>query len=162
MPAPKSRWFWPLAALLLLADCGTKQLAVEELGVEHLPREVLGDAVRLTLTYNPGAAFSVSLGDYSRVVFSVLALVIVAVLVRLYRDAEAHDRGLGAALGMIVGGAVGNLVDRVRSPRGVVDFIDLGYGDYRFWTFNVADVGVTVGAALMLVIMLRRSREAGG
>jgi signal peptidase II len=162
MPAPKSRWFWPLAALLLLADCGTKRLVVEELAVEHMPREVLGDAVRLTLIYNPDAAFSISLGDYSRVVFSVLAMVIVAVLLRLYRDAESHDRGLGAALGMIVGGAAGNLVDRLRSPLGVVDFIDLGYGDYRFWTFNVADVGVTVGAALLLVIMLRRSRDAAG
>lgn len=158
MAAPKSRWFWPLAALWLLADCGTKQLVEEQLGVEHLPREVLGSAVRLTLTYNRGAAFSTSLGDYSRVVFSVLAMVIVAILYRMYRDAEAHDRVLGAALGLIVGGAVGNLVDRLRSPRGVVDFIDLGIGDMRFWVFNVADLGVTLGAALLLYIMLRRAQ----
>ncbi|MGQ0648314.1 MAG: signal peptidase II [Gemmatimonadaceae bacterium] len=159
MPPPKARWFWPLAALLLLADCGTKQLVEEGLSVEHMPHEVLGDAVRLTLIYNPGAAFSISLGEYSRVVFSVLAMIMVAVLLRLYRDAESHDRGLGAALGLIVGGAAGNLADRIRSPRGVVDFIDLGVGDYRFWTFNVADVGVTAGAALLLYIMLRRSRD---
>ena len=68
-------------------------------------------------------------------------------------------RALGAALGLITGGAVGNLADRLRSPRGVVDFIDMGLGDYRFWTFNVADVGVTVGAALLLYILLRRSRQ---
>ena len=131
MTAPKSRWFWPLAALLLLADCGTKQLAEEQL-LLHLPHEVLGNAVQLTLTYNRGAAFSTSLGGYSRVVFSVLAMVMVAVLYRMYRDADAHDRALGAALGLIVGGAVGNLADRIRSPRGVVDFIDLGLGDTRF------------------------------
>lgn len=158
MPAPKSRWFWPLAALLLLADCGTKQLVEEGLGVEQPPLEVVGDAVRFTLTYNEVGAFSLSVGEYSRVVFSVLAFVMVAVLLRLYRDAESHDRSVGAALGLIVGGAVGNLVDRLRSPRGVVDFIDVGVGDYRFWTFNVADIGVTAGAALLLFLMLRRSR----
>ena len=66
--------------------------------------------------------------------------------------------GTGAALGLIIGGALGNLTDRLRSPRGVVDFIDMGLGDYRFWTFNVADVGVTAGAALLLYLLLRRSR----
>lgn len=157
MPAPKARWFWPLAALLLLADCGTKQLVEGQLALEHVPVEIMGSAVRFTLTYNPGAAFSVSLGSYSRIVFSVLAMVMVAVLFRLYRDAESHDRALGAALGLIVGGAVGNLADRIRSPRGVVDFIDLGLGDYRFWIFNVADVGVSCGAALLLYLMMRRS-----
>ncbi|MCC6319680.1 MAG: signal peptidase II [Gemmatimonadaceae bacterium] len=159
MTAPKARWFWPLAALLLLADCGTKQLVEEQLTVEHLPHEVIGNTLRLTLIYNTGAAFSTSLGDYSRVVFSALAMVIVAVLYRMYRDADAHDRALGAALGLIVGGAVGNLVDRLRSPRGVVDFIDVGIGDARFWVFNIADVGVTTGAALLLYLMLRRSHS---
>jgi signal peptidase II len=60
---------------------------------------------------------------------------------------------------MITGGAIGNLADRLRSPRGVVDFIDMGLGDYRFWTFNVADVGVTIGASLLLYTLLRRSRQ---
>lgn len=158
MTHPKARLFWPLAALLLLADCSTKQLVEEQL-IEHLPTEVIGNALQFTLIYNRGAAFSTSLGDYSRVIFSVLAMVIVAVLYRMYRDADAHDRSLGAALGLIVGGAVGNLVDRLRSPRGVVDFIDVGIGDARFWVFNIADVGVTAGAALLLYLMLRRSQD---
>jgi signal peptidase II len=157
MTHPKARLFWPLAALLLLADCSTKQLVEEQL-VEHLPQEVIGNALQFTLIYNRGAAFSTSLGDYSRVIFSVLAMLIVAVLYRMYRDADATDRSLGAALGLNVGGAVGNLVDRLRSPRGVVDFIDVGIGDARFWVFNIADVGVTAGAALLLYIMLRRSQ----
>lgn len=159
MHVPKSRWFFPLASLLFLADCGTKQLA-EGYGVEHVPQEVLGDAIRFTLVYNPGAAFSMYLGEYSRVVFSVLALVVISMLLRMYRDAPPHDRAMGAALGLIVGGAVGNLVDRLRSPRGVVDFIDIGHGDLRFWVFNIADVGVSVGAAILLYLMLTRSDES--
>lgn len=155
----KSRWFFPLASLLFLADCGTKQLA-EGLGVEHVPHEVFGDALRFTLIYNPGAAFSVHLGDYSRVVFSVLALIVIALLLRMYREAPPHDRAMGAALGLIVGGAVGNLFDRLRSPRGVVDFIDVGMGDMRFWVFNVADMGVSMGAALLLYLMLTRPAPA--
>lgn len=156
MTAPKSRWFYPLAALLLLTDCGTKQIAVQELGVEHLPHSVIGEAVRFTLVYNRGAAFSLHVGDYSRVVFSVVAMVMIAVLWRLYREADAHDRWMGASLGMIVGGAMGNLADRLRSPRGVVDFIDVGLGDNRFWVFNVADAGVSVGAVILLILMMKR------
>lgn len=156
---PKARFFWPLAFLLLFTDCGTKQLVVEELGVEHVPREVIGDALRFTLIYNPGAAFSFSLGEHSRVIFSILAMLVILVLWQMYLRAESHDRGLGAALGLITGGALGNLSDRLRSPRGVVDFIDMGVGDYRFYTFNVADVGVTCGAILLLYILYRRSRE---
>jgi signal peptidase II len=155
MAFTKARWFFPLASLLFLADCGTKQWA-EGAGVEHVPREVIGDALRLTLVYNPGAAFSVHLGDYSRVIFSVLALVVIAMLVRMYHDAAPHDRAMGASLGLIVGGAVGNLADRLRSARGVVDFIDVGIGNARFWIFNVADVGVTVGALILLYLMLTR------
>lgn len=127
--------------------------------MEHVPREVIGDALRFTLIYNPGAAFSFSLGEHSRVIFSILAMLVILVLWQMYLRAESHDRGLGAALGLITGGALGNLTDRLRSPRGVVDFIDMGVGDYRFYTFNVADVGVTCGAILLLYILYRRSRE---
>lgn len=156
MTAPKARWFYPLAALLLLTDCGTKQFAVQELGVEHVPHSIVGDMLRFTLVYNRGAAFSFHLGDYSRVIFSVVAMVMIAVLWRLYREADAHDRLMGASLGLIVGGAMGNLADRLRSPRGVVDFIDVGLGDHRFWVFNVADAGVSIGAVILLFLMMKR------
>lgn len=159
MNAPKSRWFWPLAALLFLADCTSKRMVVDELGgAEHIPREVIGNALRFNLTYNPGIAFSLHLGDYSRVVFSVVAVVVLAVLMRMYFEAHAHDRMMGAALGLIVGGAFGNLYDRLRWARGVVDFIDVGLGDVRFWVFNLADAGVSVGAVLLLYVMLHRAR----
>lgn len=155
MSLSKARWFFPLASLLFLADCGTKQW-VEGVSVEHVPREVIGEVLRFTLVYNPGAAFSVYLGEYSRVVFSVLALIVIAMLLRMYQEAAPHDRAMGASLGLIVGGAVGNLSDRLRSARGVVDFIDVGFGNARFWIFNVADMGVTVGAVILLYLMLTR------
>jgi signal peptidase II len=153
---PKSRAFWPLAFLLLFADCGTKRLAVEHLGEEASPLEVMGEALRFTLTYNPGAAFSISLGEHSRVVFSMLAMLVIAVLLRMYRDLEPADYAMGASLGLVVGGAFGNLLDRLTSTRGVVDFIDVGVAGYRFWTFNLADVGVTTGALLLFALMIRR------
>jgi len=57
------------------------------------------------------------------------------------------------ALALIAAGALGNLLDRLRSARGVVDFIDVGIGDTRFWTFNVADSGVTMGALLLMFVL---------
>jgi signal peptidase II len=152
----KASWFWPLALVLLLADCGTKRLADERLQPPHVPREFMGDVVRFTLTYNPGAAFSMSLGPYSRWGFTVLALVVLGVLAYIYRSVGPSDRWQGAALGLVAGGALGNLLDRLRWQKGVVDFIDVGVGSVRFWTFNVADVGVTMGAIMLAIVMLRR------
>jgi signal peptidase II len=63
------------------------------------------------------------------------------------------------ALALVAGGALGNLLDRLRSARGVVDFIDIGVGSYRLWTFNIADLGVTAGGVLLAVLLLRRSNE---
>ena len=144
--------------LWFLADCGSKHL-VEEQIAEHIPHQVIGNTLQFTLVYNKGAAFSTTFGDYSRVIFSVLAMVMVAALYRMYRDAEPRDRALAASLGLIVGGALGNLADRIRSPRGVVDFIDVGLGSTRFWVFNVADMGVSIGAALLFLLMITRHKD---
>lgn len=150
--------FWPLVSLLVLADCTTKQVAAEHLEPEHVPHEVLGDVVRFTLAYNQGASFSVSLGEHSRWILTALAVGVLSVLLVQYRRAAAHDRTLAIALGLIVAGACGNLLDRLRSPRGVVDFIDIGIGDLRFWTFNLADVAVFCGAVMLAQLLIRRDR----
>ncbi len=119
--------------------------------------------VRFTLAYNPGAAFSMSLGPYSRLIFGAFAVIALVVLWRLYRmtgaGARPGDRLRIAALGLAFGGAAGNLIDRFRSPQGVVDFIDIGLGDVRFWTFNVADSAVTVGALVLAWSLSREERE---
>jgi signal peptidase II len=131
--------------------------------VRNVPREVAGEAIRFTLAYNPGAAFSMSLGPYSRWIFGAFALVALVVLWRLYRmtgaGARAGDRLRVLALGLAFGGAAGNLIDRIRSAAGVVDFIDIGFGDVRFWTFNLADSAVTVGALVLAWSLSREERE---
>jgi signal peptidase II len=157
----KAAVFWPLVSLLVLADCTTKQVAAERLEPEHVPHEVLGDVVRFTLAYNPGASFSVSLGEHSRWILAALALGVLGVLMVQYVRAAAHDRMLALALGFVVAGACGNLLDRLRRPRGVVDFIDIGFGDVRFWTFNLADVAVFCGAVLLAHLLIRRDRDEG-
>jgi signal peptidase II len=119
--------------------------------------------VRFTLAYNPGAAFSMSLGEYSRFIFGAFAVVALVVLWRLYRmtgrGVRAGDQLRVVALGLAFGGAAGNLIDRLRSPLGVVDFIDIGFGDVRFWTFNIADSAVTVGALALAWSLSREERE---
>ena len=156
----KALRFWPLLCLLVIADCTTKRLAETHLAPAHVPHEVIGEYLQLTLAHNPGAAFSISVGPSSRVIFSLLAVVVLAVLWRLYRDTESSDRWQSVGLALVAGGALGNLLDRLRSARGVVDFIDIGVGSYRFWTFNFADLAVTTGGVLLAVILLRR-RQAG-
>jgi signal peptidase II len=156
MGTGKRNAFWPLLCLLVLADCSTKRLAEQNLPRELVPHDVIGDVVRFTLAYNPGAAFNFSLGPNSRWWFTLLATGVLVVLIRLYHETAAHDRAQASALALVAGGALGNALDRLRSPRGVVDFIDIGVGDVRFWTFNVADVCVTFGAIFLGVILLRR------
>lgn len=152
---PKARRFWPLFALVLLTDCATKRAAELHLVPAQVPHEFFGEVVRLTLAYNPGAAMSLSLGAHSRVGFSLLAVAALLVMAHLYRRTAPGDRQAAAGLALIAAGAVGNLIDRLRSARGVVDFIDVGLGGWRFYTFNVADMAILVGA-VVLVLALQR------
>jgi signal peptidase II len=159
----RAKAFWPLLLLLVFTDCTTKRLAEQHLAPEHIPHPVVGEVVRFTLAYNRGAAFGVSLGDYSRVGFTALAVGVLIALASVYRSTAAHDRVQAVALALVAGGAIGNVLDRLRSPggvyRGVVDFIDIGYGGWRFWTFNLADVGVTCGAILLALLLWRRDTD---
>lgn len=153
--------FWPVAGVVLLADVASKQAAVTHL-VPHVPYRVLGDVVCFTLAFNQGAAMGTSLGPFSRWGFTALAVVAVAICVRLYRDTPSPDSWRLLALSLIIGGALGNALDRVLSPAGVVDFIDIGVGTARFWTFNVADMAVVSGAVLLAITMLKKSPTTSG
>jgi signal peptidase II len=152
---PKSRWFWPILGTLILADCSTKELVETALSGNPGPHPLMGEWLRVTLAYNPGAAMNLSFGAASRVVFGGFAVAAILALLLLYRRTAPEARLRAAALALVAGGAMGNLLDRLRSPLGVVDFIDVGIGDARFWTFNVADVGVTVGAVLLALVLWR-------
>ena len=138
-----ARLFWPVAAGFLATDILTKWWAERALAPMHTRHEVLGDWMTFTLLYNPGAAFGLHLGDWSRWIFTALTVAAVVILTRMYRATPHRDTPRLIALGMILGGAFGNLIDRLKSGRGVVDFIDVGVGDMRWPTFNVADIGVS-------------------
>lgn len=151
----KARLFWPVVLTLLCTDCATKRAAVEHLSPAHVPHALVGDVVRLTLAYNRGAAMSLPVGGGARPLLILATLGVLLVLASFYRRAAANDRVLVAATALLVGGALGNLVDRVRWSGGVIDFIDVGLGAHRFWIFNVADVGVTIGATMLALALMR-------
>ena len=124
--------------------------------------EVIGDYVRLTYIHNPGAAFGIHLGAYSRPIFLVLSLVALAALAGMYWVTPVRDRVRLAAISLICGGAVGNLIDRVRSEQGVVDFLDVGIGDLRWPVFNIADIAVTTGAIFLALSLWQEEQRPRG
>ena len=145
--------FWAVVVTVLVADIVTKWIAVTTLVPRHSARQVIGDWVQFRLVYNPGAAFGLYLGEYSRWIFMALTFGALFVLLQLYRSTRDGDTPRVMALALVCAGAVGNLIDRVRSSNGVVDFIDVGIGELRWPTFNVADMAVSVGAFLLAWVL---------
>jgi len=158
--AADRRLYLGVALGVLALDAVTK-LVVEATLLRSAGIPVLGEWFQLRLVYNPGAAFGLHLGPYSRWIFLALALGAVVLLSRMSSQALPGDRFRQLALGLVAGGAAGNLVDRIRSPRGVVDFLDVGLGSLRWPTFNVADIAVSCGAvALAVSLWIEDSRAA--
>ena len=157
---PNGFLFWPVAFAVVLVDVVTKAIAAAALIPALIPHPVIGDVARLTLVYNKGAAFGLHVGEYSRPIFAVLTIGALAILWRLYRATAPGDWRRVLALALVSAGAVGNLIDRLRSSRGVVDFIDIGTATWRWPTFNVADIAVTTGAVLLAIVLWREDRAA--
>jgi signal peptidase II len=148
-PAAKARVFLPVFAGVFLSDCASKRVAVEQLSPPYVPHDVFGDVVRFTLAYNVRAAMGLTAGAWSRWILAAIAVaMLVAIVVWLLRTRSTDPRLFGG-IALIAAGALGNLVDRLRWDRGVVDFIDVGFGDARFWIFNVADMAITIGAVVL-------------
>lgn len=149
---------------VLVLDLLTKAWVLDTFTLyESVP--VLGEFFRFTYTHNPGAAFGINIGEHSRVFFLVLAVLALGILAWLYVVTPAWDRLRLYAVALVTGGALGNIVDRIRFERGVVDFLDVGIGAYRWPVFNVADAAVSVGAVLLLVSFYleeRRERDPTG
>jgi signal peptidase II len=147
---------WPLlvavCAVSLAADQTTKMIALRWLSPGH-PMPVAGRWVYLTLERNPGGSFGLL---PQATVYFIAASAVIAVALLLYaRTAVAHSALLTVAIAMLLGGAVGNLIDRVRFGH-VTDFIDL-----RVWPiFNVADIAVTLGVALIVLAVLLPSLDS--
>ena len=150
--------FWPVIVFVAVLDVVTKAMAVRALVPQRVPHEVVGEYVRLTLVYNPGAAFGLHLGSQSRWIFTVLTVVALFILGRLYQATRRGDTLRVLSLALVCAGAVGNLIDRLRSDLGVVDFLDVGMGTTRWPTFNVADMAVSVGAILLAWVLWQEDR----
>ncbi len=152
------RLFWTTATAIIAADVVTKLLA-ELLLARHLPIQLVGDYVQLRLVYNQCAAFGLCLGTYSRWIFFALAIGALFVLRSMVMSARPGDRFRLFSLALVSAGAVGNVVDRIRSAQGVVDFVDVGIGTARWPTFNVADSAISVGAMALAVSLWLEGRE---
>ena len=148
---------------VLVLDFFTKRWALETLSGNN-GLEILGGFVPLRLAYNRGAAFGISVGSDSRWFFIPITILALTLLLVLLRQAGQRDWLRMCSISMVVAGALGNLYDRVRWDRGVVDFIgpiDLGFMDWPI--FNVADMSITCGAVLLAISFWgeeRRERAA--
>jgi len=153
------RWLW-LAFAVVIVDQGSKQLA-EQLLTFHEPVAVL-PFFNLFLTYNTGAAFSFlrDAGGWQRWLFAALSIGVGVFIVIWLQRIPGKQKWLACALALVLGGAVGNLIDRLfRSDGGVVDFVDIYYGTWHWPAFNVADSAISVGAVMLLVSAIKGGTE---
>ena len=148
-PAVLSRWLI-LAAGIVLLDQATKYWAGAALEI-HRPVALL-PFLNFTLTHNAGAAFSLfsDAGGWQRWFLSGLAVLISGVIVAWIRRVPGDRVWLPCALALVLGGALGNLVDRVLFGA-VVDFVDVYYGQWHWPAFNLADSAISVGAVMLII-----------
>lgn len=146
---PQLKWLWTSLAIILL-DQATKQIAEHTL-TPHQPVNVL-PYFDWYLTYNTGAAFSflANAGGWQRWLFTAIAIVISVVIVQWIRKLPPEETMTAFSLSLILGGAIGNLIDRVYLGH-VIDYIQVWLGNYPWPAFNIADAAISVGAALLIL-----------
>ena len=135
---------------IIILDLVTKSWALEALS--YSSSQLFGGLIPLTLAFNKGAAFGISIGDDSRWFFVPVTIFALALLGGLLKQASKTDFLKIFSISLVISGALGNLYDRVRWSRGVVDFIgpiDLGRWDFPI--FNVADMAISCGAILLAI-----------
>jgi signal peptidase II len=154
------RWlaFFAIAAMVIVADQISKFWIDANFAVASThpaaggtePTPVIGEFVRIAKTYNTGGIFGL-IGDSAAVLALASTVVIALIVVYQWREGLRGPWLLTLALGLLLGGAVGNFIDRVRRGA-VIDFVDMGIGDLRWYTFNVADAAISI--SLLLLILL--------
>jgi signal peptidase II len=147
-----SRWvvFGVIAAIVVLVDQASKAVVTRSLAPgESIP--VVGDLVRVIFGQNTGALFG--LFKDNALMFGVVSIIVIGVIV-VYHARSAASPYLTLTLGLLLGGAIGNMVDRLRLGY-VVDFVDAGIGTARFYTFNVADSAISLSVLLLLLAAVR-------
>ena len=156
------KWLW-LSALTVVLDQLTKYYAEAEL-LLHKPIAIF-PGFNFTLMYNKGAAFSFlsEAGGWQRLFFvtlsSIISIFLIFWLKQITQDEkQKHNQVLQVAIALILGGAIGNLIDRALTGE-VVDFIQVYYSSYYFPAFNIADSAITLGAGLLILDMFLQSRH---
>ncbi len=163
LPRTRPKRFVLLLAVILVVvavDLATKEWVLRTLPL-YTQREIIPGFFNLVHVRNTGVAFSVFAGSDSpwRVpVLAGLTLAALGVVFFLYRECRPEEKAKRVALSLIAGGALGNLTDRLRFGN-VVDFLDFYIGPYHWPAFNVADMAVTVGAAGLLISILRSEKK---
>ena len=162
VPLGESGWLWlPLSLAVMIADRAVKLWITHHLAPAQRIRVL--PTLDIILTYNTGAAFSflAEASGWQRWLFVLLALGVSGGLIVWMRRLHARAQALLACgLALIVGGALGNMIDRLMTGR-VVDFIHVHWGRAYFPAFNIADSAITIGALLLLLDAWRESRRAG-
>lgn len=146
--------FFGIAIAVVLVDQATKAWLVGELA----PGErvsVIGDLLRFVHGQNDGAIFG--LFRDQALLFALVSVVVVGMII-WYHGHSGRQALMSIALGLLLGGAVGNMIDRFRLGY-VIDWVDAGIGDWRFYTFNVADSAVSAAVLLLLLLALLPTRS---
>jgi signal peptidase II len=144
--------FVGLAAAVVVADQLTKAWITAAVAPGEVIR-LVGDELRLIITYNTGGLFG--LFHDQAPIFALFSVGVMALIV-VFHGRSVPGRYISLTLGLLLGGAVGNFIDRVRLGH-VIDFVDGGLGQTRFYTFNVADMAVTASILLLLGLSIRSS-----
>lgn len=145
---PRRHWllFGGLAAVVVVADQVTKAWITTNLTLGEIV-SVIGDLLRITYSANNGAIFG--LFRDQALLFAFVSLVVLGLIV-WFESRAGSSLLITIALGLLLGGAVGNLIDRL-SLGYVVDWVDMGIGDWRFYTYNVADAAISTSLFLLIV-----------
>lgn len=146
---PQIRWLW-ISLMVVVLDQAAKQIAEAQLTPHQAVN--LFPYFDWYLTYNTGAAFSflADAGGWQRWLFTIIAVVISVVIVQWIRKLPHEDTLTAVSLCLILGGAIGNVIDRVLLGH-VIDYIQVWLGSYPFPAFNIADASISVGAALLIL-----------
>ena len=143
-PPVKRLW---ITAIALLVDLVTKWHVTTNLELWDSV-DVLGDFFRITYIHNPGAVFGIKLGGGG--LHLILSLVATVLVIYMLIQTAPEERWGSVGLALVLGGAIGNVIDRFRYGV-VIDFLDFGIGDIRWYVFNIADACVSVGVALLII-----------
>jgi len=158
---PRAAWlaFFGLAAAVVVADQLVKAWIVPRFPLGE-PVPVFGDLLRIWLIHNNGALFG--LFRDQAILFAAGSIAVIGLIVWFHpRAVVSHGALATLALGLLLGGAIGNLIDRVRLGY-VIDFVDIGIGGWRFYTFNVADAAISTSLLLMVLMAFLPGRRPAG